>query len=108
MQAEVERLIGKGVPPGKIVLGLPFYGRRLGKPDQTLSYAEILRQRRPAATSDEVGGYSFNGPATIVRKTKFALERKLGGAMAWELGQDAAGGDALLAAIRKTVDAAAP
>ena len=44
----------------------------------------------------------FNGPETIAKKTRYAIEAGLGGVMIWELGQDAEGEASLLQAITKT------
>jgi hypothetical protein len=59
---------------------------------------------KDAAEVDEIDDVYFNGPATIRRKTAFALESGLGGVMAWELGQDAPGDRSLLRVIRSLVD----
>jgi GH18 family chitinase len=101
----VQSLVDRGVPPEKIVLGLPFYGRGVKDRDRTLTWREIVAKHRPAATLDEVDGVYFNGPETIRRKTRFALQKKLAGVMVWELGQDASGNDSLLQVIRNSVAA---
>ncbi|HEV3022178.1 MAG TPA: glycosyl hydrolase family 18 protein [Pirellulales bacterium] len=102
-RAEVARLIGQGVPAGKICLGVPFYGRAIRDRAKTQTYAEIVRRHQPAPEVDEVDGIYFNGPVTIARKTNEAIESKLGGIMVWELGQDAAGDQSLLRAIQKAI-----
>ena len=50
----------------------------------------------PEKAQDEAGGFFFNGPNTLAKKVKLAKERGLGGAMIWEIGQDAKGEDSLL------------
>jgi GH18 family chitinase len=104
-RADVRSLRERGVPREKVVLGLPFYGRHVKRRERTLTYREILARHRPEAAVDEVEGVYFNGPATIRRKTEFALEGRLGGVMVWELGQDAGGERSLLRTIRAAVDA---
>jgi chitinase len=99
-RADVDRLLKRGADPGKICLGLPFYGRNMEDRSQALSYADLLEKHRPSAATDEAGGFYFNGPATVQKKTRYALERGLAGVMIWELGQDARGGNSLLGAIR--------
>jgi hypothetical protein len=102
-QAEVARLEKQGVPAARICLGVPFYGRGVKEKARVLTYAELVRKYRPAADVDEVDGIYFNGLKTVERKTKYALARKLGGVMVWELGQDAGGEASLLRAIHRIV-----
>lgn len=54
---------------------------------------------------DLVGDYYFNGADLIQRKTRHALDNKLGGVMIWEIGQDTHSSQpsSLLAAITKTI-----
>ena len=100
---DVDTLTAAGAPPGKIVLGLPLYGRGV-KDRRTLTYREIVTKHDPKADADEVDGVYFNGPDTIRRKTEYAQSAGLGGVMVWELGQDAAGERSLLRVIRNEVD----
>ncbi len=102
---DLDRLIKRGVPPDKICLGVPFYGRKISNGERSMTYGEIVSRYHPAPDVDEVDGFYFNGPRTIELKTKLALERKLAGVMIWELGQDAVGPTQLLPLIRKIVDA---
>lgn len=87
---------GRGLPRSKTVLGLPFYGQ----PSQESFAALLVRGASPLA--DSVGGVGYNGLATIRRKTELALDQA-GGVMLWELTQDAAGPNSLLAAIGQVV-----
>ncbi len=102
-QADVAGFLRLGVPPQKLLLGLPFYGRGITHADTALSYADILSQYHPAPTVDEVNGMYFNGPATIRQKTRDALARRLGGVMVWEVGQDAPGDGSLLKVIHQAM-----
>lgn len=103
-QADVRLLLDMGVPAKKITLGLPFYGRSISNRDQATTYRDIVDQHHPAADIDEVAGIYFNGPATIRRKTEWAIQSQLAGVMVWELGQDAPGAQSLLKVIRDTID----
>lgn len=102
-QVEVKKLLDLGIPPQKLNLGLPFYGRKIMNRELASTYREIVEKYHPAPETDEVDGIYFNGPATIRRKTEWAMKSKLGGVMIWELGQDVSGKDALLPVIRDTV-----
>jgi GH18 family chitinase len=95
---ELRHWESRKAPKTKLVLGLPFYGRNAQ--DATATYAEIIRKHRPKPGADEAGGFHFNGPATIRRKTIFALQQGYAGVMIWELGQDVAGKSSLLNVIR--------
>ena len=92
----------QGVPKSKLILGIPFYGRN--SKNQALGYSDILNRFKPGADSDLAGGYHFNGPSTIRKKTAYAIREGYGGVMIWELGQDAKGKNSLLHAIGKKDD----
>ena len=69
------------VPKVKLVLGLPFYGRNAQ--DTAATYAEIVQRHHPKPSVDLAGGFHFNGPATIRRKTAYALQQNFAGVMIW-------------------------
>jgi chitinase len=117
---------GRGVPPGKLLIGLPFYGQRFdGAEDlnQTLTSTAggqpLYREVAPligagwSVTRDAgaaapylrrdagMGVISYEDGASITAKCAYAVERGLGGAIIWHLGQDRlASGQPLLAAAR--------
>ena len=89
------------IPRKKLILGLPFYGRN--KQGTSLTYSEIFQKHQPRPNSDEAGGFHFNGPVTIARKTTYAIQQGYGGVMIWELGQDVKGNTSLLNTVRRTI-----
>ena len=86
------------VPKAKLLLGLPFYGRN--KQSTAITYDELIKKHHPKANADEAGGFHFNGPATIQRKTTYAIGQGYGGVMIWELSQDTKGKASLLNSVR--------
>jgi len=88
----------QGAPKAKLLLGLPFYGRNAQNTART--YSELVAQFKPTPDTDSAGGFRFNGPTTIRRKTHHAVLGGYGGVMIWELSQDATGKASLLDAVR--------
>ncbi len=100
-------VVANGVSKKKLLLGMPFYGRAGTSWNNTaaegygaLVDASILQDGIVAVNSNEIdasfsdafGGareaWHFNGPTTIAKKTKFAINGGYGGVMVWNLGQD--------------------
>jgi chitinase len=131
--AAVQWYLDHGVPPEKIVLGLPFYGQvwanvpderhglfepYRGRPgeDGTLSYHDIVERYLPAYTRywDDQAKVpwlynqrtqiviSYEDSESIAAKAKYVVQKKLGGIMFWDLGQDD-GKSTLLEAINKAL-----
>jgi len=98
----LDTLAGKGAPKERLVLGVPFYGRKIANGDAT-TYSDIVAKYHPTPEVDEVDGIYFNGIDTIQAKTRYALDRGYGGVMCWELGQDTADKSSLGQAIRDAV-----
>ncbi len=94
-RADVELFLRLGVPPEKLVLGIPFYGRETVEPYTAYTYAEIVRLNQPPPEVDEVAGIFFNGIETVQRKTCLAGDLDLAGVMIWEIGQDVQPGSGL-------------
>lgn len=88
----------RNISPGKLVLGVPFYGR---SSNDANSFQGIIAMYPDAWNVDTAGGYSYNGIQTI--KWKASLAKGYGGVMAWELTQDAKGEHSLLQAIYDTL-----
>lgn len=91
-----------GIPPEKLILGMPFYARAVDDFDKEASYADIVGHYQPAPDVDEIDGWYFNGVTTIQQKTCFAKNQHAGGVMFWELGQDMMDETSLLQAIYET------
>ncbi len=110
--ADAEILLARtGIPPEKLILGLPFYGRdyRTDSPNywtDTKSYADISEGFSPEPSQDEAGGYAFNGPDTIGKKVQWAQEKELGGIFVWEPFQDCRGSGSLTAVLRESSETA--
>jgi GH18 family chitinase len=91
----------RGLPPEKIVLGVPFYARPDGTP-----YSRLVDVDPAAAASDSFELYGvqlhYNGIPTIQIKTRLAMEH-VGGIMFWALDHDSQDEDSLLLAIDQIV-----
>lgn len=90
----------RGLPKGKIVMGLPFYG------DPNLPYFKIVAEDYAAAQTDSFDyfgkTYHYNGVPTVQAKTRRAMEQA-SGIMFWTLDMDAQGEYSLVNAIYRTV-----
>ena len=92
----------RGVPPPKVILGVPFYGRNL-KTRRSLMFKTIIARDFNAPGKDVSGEYGYNGFATLRDKT-LRLARNLGGGiMIWQIAQDAPGDRSRLNAIYDAV-----
>ncbi|MCP4639149.1 MAG: hypothetical protein GY851_01880 [bacterium] len=105
-QAACDRFVRDGVPPAKIGLGVPFYGRRMANTDEAMAYQGIVEQFAPSLEDDEAGGFYYNGPAMMRRKTRLAFDNGLSGIMIWEIGQDTHDDSSLLRTIKDEADKA--
>ena len=89
--------LGRGLPPGKAVLGVPFYAR-----PADVAYGTIVKANPAAAQLDEISYagmlVNYNGIPTIQAKTRLAMQRG-SGIMFWTLESDANGDLSLLKAI---------
>jgi GH18 family chitinase len=92
---------GRGLPPEKTVMGLPFYARPI-----EAVYRKIVEADPQAAFLDTIEWNGemiyYNGIPTIQAKTELAMERA-GGIMFWTLEHDAMDDLSLLKAIDATV-----
>ncbi|CAN5407717.1 glycosyl hydrolase family 18 protein [soil metagenome] len=102
-KADVDKLKALGFAESRIVLGVPFYGRKLSKPDDAMAYSDIFAQFHPTANVDEIGGYYFNGPKMMKNKAAYAKTNGLAGVMIWEVTQDATGSASLLDALKRAM-----
>ena len=97
---------GRGLPPGKAVIGVPFYSRVKGSPGKSMAYAKLVSANPSAALTNtiELSGliHSYNGISMIKEKTQIAM-RSAGGIMFWVLDADASGELSLVNAIYQTV-----
>jgi chitinase len=122
--AAVQKLKSKGIPAGKILLGVGFYGRgwtgvSQSTPGGSASGAapgtyeagnddyKVLKTRCPATGTVAGTAYakcgsewwSYDTPATIAGKMGYANNQGLGGSFFWELSGDTTNGE-LIAAMR--------
>jgi chitinase len=85
---------GGPVPPHKVVLGLPAYGRHLSNPGMVQTYAELadgLKENGLMIRDDThiaANGVRFDSPNDIRKKLMYARHQYLAGVFVWEVGQD--------------------
>ena len=100
---DLQKFIDAGIPREKLILGVPFYGRKITAPYEEATYADIISKYHPAPDVDEVDGIFFNGIGTIQLKTCLAMSENIGGVMIWELAQDTMDKTSLLATIKRVI-----
>ncbi|HUQ61391.1 glycosyl hydrolase family 18 protein [Lentzea sp.] len=121
-EAAISKLRSKGVPAGKLLLGIGFYGRGWtgvtqaapggtatgpapGTFEQGIEDYKVLKTKCPATGTIAGTAYAFcNGqwwsydtPQTITSKIQWARSQGLGGAFFWELTGDTANGELITA-----------
>lgn len=105
--ADLTLWIRKGIPPSKLALGLPFYGRGFGSfregwslQDIGVEFGDV--QLRRDIVGKACGGCSYityNGVPTLERKAELAGAWGAG-VMVWEVGQDLQDGRAIRHLVR--------
>ena len=94
-------------PANKLTLGLPFYGYSWNEGDragQAYQYEQILAKYPDGdvPNNDQIEHLYYNGKKTIMQKTQWAKDNKIGGVMIWQIGGDAKSDDeSLLEAMSK-------
>jgi chitinase len=118
----VRTLLDSGIPPGKLLLGVGFYGRGWtgatspvpgahaagpapGTYHRGMEDYRVLRERCPptgivgdtAYAACGAQWWSYDTPETVGTKMAYARRNRLGGAFAWELSGDTDAGELLAA-----------
>ena len=100
--------INRSIPSEKLVLGLPFYAYGFGNDIQeSMNFGDLVTAYPGAEKADSwavtgKGTFYYNGQPTIKKKVEFAMEKKAGGVMIWQLLGDASGTLSLLTTIHNT------
>lgn len=99
--------LGRGMPPAKATLGVPFYGHKslvsFSDPNAEVEYNTLIDSGANSSL-DVSGGTGYNGLITMRSKASYALS-KTGGLAIWELSGDATGANSLLTAISQVIAA---
>ncbi|RZL18938.1 MAG: hypothetical protein EOO89_04800, partial [Pedobacter sp.] len=89
--------INRGIAAEKLVLGLPFYAYGFGSDiREDMSYGELVAAYPGSEKVDQwelpgKGTFYYNGLPTIQKKVAYAIKKKAGGVMIWQLLGDATG-----------------
>ncbi|MDE2826956.1 MAG: glycoside hydrolase family 18 protein [Bacteroidota bacterium] len=76
-------------PSGKIILGLPFYGRDFDvNGGRGVAYRDIVARFPNAPGMDRVESIYYNGRQTIADKTQYVVDNGFPGVMIWEIAHD--------------------
>jgi chitinase len=120
--AAIQKLIGKGIPAGKLNLGIGFYGRgwtgvtqstpggtatgpATGTYEQGIEDYKVLKTTCPATGTIAGTAYAYCGnnwwsydtPATIAGKMTYVKNQGLKGAFFWEFSGDTSNGELMTA-----------
>lgn len=124
----VNYYISQGVPPKKIILGVPLYGRAFtntdgpGTPfsgvgpgsweDGVWDYKALPRPGAEVTELEDIGAsysydaaertmISYDTPAIVQKKAAYIQEKGLGGGMYWESSSDKVGAESLVETVRQ-------
>lgn len=96
--AALQRYESNGFPKGKLVLGIPFYGRTDSWSSE-MKYEDLVATCSPGPEENYCNGYFFNGIDLVQQKSQHVLNGGYYGVMVWNLGQDTYDQTSLLNAI---------
>ncbi len=91
-KADGQAAVEYGIPQGKLVMGVPFYGTT-GKAGQQAAYYDLVNNGKLTNTTIDEWTYNglnyiFNSQNTIRQKTQYVGDNGFGGIMSWDLATD--------------------
>ena len=75
-----------GFPASKLLMGIPFYGRNSAT---AVEWKNIANATNFNSSTGVGGGYTFNSKPVIDQKVAYLCANGAGGALVWEISQDA-------------------
>lgn len=97
--------VGNGIPFNQMLLGVPFYGRKVGG---EIEYNNLPGNAATNFNSDVSGGWYYNGKSTLEAKIDLAVSKGAPGILIWDLGQDRNDQYSLLKVINDKVNIVCP
>ncbi|HEY8402367.1 MAG TPA: glycosyl hydrolase family 18 protein [Cytophagaceae bacterium] len=101
----------KGIPYSKLMLGVPFYGRKANRNEDGGEYNVFTQylsgtDLQNAYNNDSYNEYYYNGKATLEWKTDLIMNKGGMGIFVWDLGQDRSDEYSLLSVLKNRMDIA--
>lgn len=87
LEEAVRRMIDSGLPPEKLLVGLPFYIKEMGGERKAISWKKLVGENAVAIPKSDFG-YSPAGKGTCDLRVSLIEKYGLGGVMVWDYGHD--------------------
>ena len=87
LEAAVKQMLESGLPPEKLIIGMPFYIKEMGGERKAVSWKKLVGDEAVAIPKSEFG-YSPTGKEICDLRLRLMTQYGLGGIMVWDYGHD--------------------